>query len=119
MQRYACIACSPPLVAHATLGAELEAFLERHQPDFDQIIYVGDGKNDYCPVLRLRRYVQRIPGDFTYSRTSSSQDTVLCRCLKGLEERIEKEGPKDGLKCQVYKWTGAWEVEEFFNSLWS
>ena len=49
----------------------------------------------------------------------SSQDAVLCRRLKGLEERIEKEGPKDGLKCKVYKWTGAWEVEEHFNTLWS
>jgi len=53
------------------------------------------------------------------SRTFSSQDTVLCRRLKGLERRIERDGPKDGLKCQVYKWTEAWEVEEYFNALWS
>ncbi len=36
-------------------GEELEAFLARHQPAFDRVIYVGDGSNDYCPVLRLRR----------------------------------------------------------------
>lgn len=87
------IGCS----ANMCKGEELEAFLERHKPQFDQIIYVGDGENDYCPVLRLR-----------------SQDTVLCRRLKGLEGRIEKEGPKDRLKCQVYKWTDAWEVEDYF-----
>jgi len=106
-------------VAYVTSGEELEAFLERHRPDFDRVIYVGDGRNDYCPVLRLRRYVQWISGDSVGSKTFSSQDTVLCRRLKGLEGRIEKEGHKDGLKCQVYKWTEAWEVEEYFNALWS
>ena len=60
-----------------------------------------------------------ISSDLTDSRTASSQDTVLCRRLKGLERRIETEGPNDGLKCQVYKWTEAWEVEEYFNALWS
>ena len=106
-------------MAQATLGEEFEAFLERHQPGFDQIIYVGDGGNDYCPALRLRRYVQWILADYVYSRTFYSQDTVLCRRLKGLEGRIERHGLKDGLKCQVRKWTEAWEVEEYFNSLWS
>jgi pyridoxal phosphate phosphatase PHOSPHO2 len=119
VQRCARIPRSPLLVAQTTSGEELEAFLERHQPNFDQIIYVGDGKNDYCPVLRLRRHVRWIIIDLIYSRTFSSQDKVLCRRLKGLEGRIEKEGPKDELKCQVYKWTEAWEVEEHFNSLWS
>ena len=57
VQRHAWIACSLCLVAHVASGEELEAFLERHRPGFDQIIYVGDGKNDYCPVLRLRRHV--------------------------------------------------------------
>ena len=63
------ISRSPFLMAQATSGEELEAFLERHQPNFDQIIYVGDGKNDYCPVLRLRRHVRWILIDFIYSRT--------------------------------------------------
>jgi len=106
-------------VAYAGSGEEMEAFLARHRPDFDRVIYVGDGKNDYCPVVRLRRYVRWIWSEFVGSRMFSSQDAVLCRRLKGLEGRIEKEGPKDGLKCQVYKWTEAWEVEEYFNALWS
>ena len=106
-------------MAQATLGEEFEAFLERHQPGFDQIIYVGDGGNDYCPILRFRRHVRWTLIYSIYSQTFSSQDTVLCRRLKGLESRIEKAGLKDGLKCQVRKWTEAWEVEEYFNSLWS
>ena len=99
-----------------TPGEELEAFLERHQPGFDQVIYVGDGGNDYCPTLRLRRHVQWFSNDLPCSYALFSQDTVLCRRQRGLERRIGKEGPKDGLKCQVFKWTEAWEVEEYFKA---
>ena len=42
-------------VVTACLGDELEAFLKRHQPEFDRIVYVGDGSNDFCPVLRMRK----------------------------------------------------------------
>jgi hypothetical protein len=36
-------------------GEELDAYLKRHLPAYDSVIYVGDGSNDFCPVLRLRR----------------------------------------------------------------
>lgn len=91
--------CKVGCSANMCKGEELKAFFERHKPEFDQVIYVGDGGNDYCPTLRLR-----------------SQDTVLCRRQKGLEKRIETEGPKDGLQCQVVKWTQAWEVEEYYKA---
>lgn len=81
-------------------GEELEAFLARHQPAYDRIIYVGDGSNDFCPILRMR-----------------SQDMVLCRRFRGLERRIAQEGEKEGLKCEVRYWAGAWEVEEVFGKL--
>ncbi|TFY71949.1 hypothetical protein EVG20_g1058 [Dentipellis fragilis] len=90
------IGCSPNMCK----GDELEAFLERHKPGFDRIIYVGDGSNDFCPILRLR-----------------SQDMILCRYYRGLEKRIAKEGEKEGLKCQIRYWAGAWEVEEIFKTL--
>ncbi|KAI0268767.1 phosphatase phospho-type [Gloeopeniophorella convolvens] len=81
-------------------GEELDAFLARHAVGYDRIIYVGDGSNDFCPVLRLR-----------------SQDMVLCRQYRGLEKRIAREGAQEGLKCQVRYWAGAWEVEEIFKAL--
>lgn len=37
------------------VGDELDVFLKKHQPDFDRVIYVGDGANDFCPVLRMRK----------------------------------------------------------------
>jgi len=46
--------------SHPTLsGEELQAFLERHQPGFDRMIYIGDGSNDFCPILRFRKYAPR------------------------------------------------------------
>jgi len=36
-------------------GEELEAFLARKGVEYDHIAYVGDGSNDFCPILRLRR----------------------------------------------------------------
>ncbi len=42
---------------------------------------------------------------------------VLCRSFRGLQRRIDKDGEKLGLKCQVKYWGGAWEVEEIFNAL--
>jgi len=90
------VGCQPNMCK----GEELDAFLQRHSATFDRIIYVGDGANDFCPVLRLR-----------------SQDMVLVRRYRGLEGRLSREGKKEALKCQVKYWAGAWEVEEIFNQL--
>lgn len=37
-------------------GDELDAFVARHGgwDSFDRVIYVGDGGNDFCPLLRMR-----------------------------------------------------------------
>ncbi|KAK4057259.1 hypothetical protein OIO90_001756 [Microbotryomycetes sp. JL221] len=68
--------------------AELEAFIERHGgwSAFDRIVYVGDGGNDFCPLLRLRRELSR---------------------------RIVKEQDQLPLKCEIVPWGGAFEVERF------
>ncbi|KAI0768371.1 phosphatase phospho-type [Irpex lacteus] len=47
------VGCNPNMCK----GEELDAFIARHQPAFDRIIYIGDGSNDFCPILRMRRYV--------------------------------------------------------------
>jgi len=38
-------------------GQELEAFIARTGRKFDRVIYVGDGSNDFCPILRMGRFV--------------------------------------------------------------
>jgi len=76
-------------------GEELEAYLERHggRSSYDRLIYLGDGANDFCPVLRM-----------------GPNDVALVRKGKGLERRIKQDG---GVKCEVRYWTGAWEVSHW------
>ncbi|KAF9482166.1 hypothetical protein BDN70DRAFT_802182 [Pholiota conissans] len=90
------VGCSPNMCK----GEELETFLASKGIEYDHIVYVGDGTNDFCPILRLR-----------------SQDTVFCRTSRGLQKRIQKEGEERGLKCNVHYWGGAWELEEKFARL--
>jgi pyridoxal phosphate phosphatase PHOSPHO2 len=44
------IRCDPGMCK----GQELESYLARKGVDFDRIIYIGDGSNDFCPILKLR-----------------------------------------------------------------
>jgi pyridoxal phosphate phosphatase PHOSPHO2 len=46
-----------------------------------------------------------------------SQDLVLCRLHRGLHKRINNEGQKEGIECQVKYWGGAWEIEEIFDNI--
>ncbi|EOQ99334.1 Inorganic pyrophosphatase 1 [Wallemia ichthyophaga EXF-994] len=89
------VGCSPNMCK----GEELESYVAAKGgwDAYNQVFYVGDGGNDYCPLLHLR-----------------SQDTALARYPRPLINRIEKEG---NLKCSVVKWVGAWEVEEILDKL--
>ncbi|PWN22833.1 hypothetical protein BCV69DRAFT_280441 [Microstroma glucosiphilum] len=86
--------CKVGCSANMCKGEELDAFLSRHggYEAFDRIMYVGDGGNDFCPVLRLRK----------------GQDVAFVRRYRGLEKRIKEEG---GVKCGIRWWAGAWEME--------
>ena len=105
-------------------GEELEAFLKEKER-FDKMIYIGDGSNDFCPILRLRAYVSLshrsgvpyVMRERLLTSFGSRQDVALARLARGLEQRIKSEGQGAGLKCQVQYWEGAWEVEEFFSRL--
>ncbi|CAE6430586.1 unnamed protein product [Rhizoctonia solani] len=88
------VGCSPNLCK----GSELTSFLARRGETYDRIMYIGDGSNDFCPSIRL-----------------SENDVVLCRRDRALERRI-KAAP-ERVKAQVKYWEGAWEIEEYFNSL--
>lgn len=90
--------CKVGCSANMCKGAELDAFMQRHGgwDAFDRVVYVGDGGNDFCPLLRLRK-----------------QDVALVRMYRELSRRIVKEGEASGLKATVFPWGGAWEVERF------
>ncbi|KAI8088884.1 phosphatase phospho-type [Halteromyces radiatus] len=54
-------------------GQEIDTYIRNHGP-FQKIIYVGDGKNDYCPATRLRE-----------------QDRMFVRSGKALARYLERE----------------------------
>ncbi|KAF8303346.1 hypothetical protein DL93DRAFT_2173054 [Clavulina sp. PMI_390] len=93
------IGCSPNMCK----GEELEAFITRSPKKFDRLVYVGDGSNDFCPILRMGRLV--------------SSDIAYVRRYRGLEARIKKETEVGRVKVQVKPWAGAWEMEEHFHEL--
>lgn len=91
--------CKVGCSANMCKGSELEAFLQRNggRNAFDRIIYVGDGGNDFCPVLRLKE-----------------GDLALVRKFRGLQTRIAREG---GVKAGIKYWNGAWELEGYLDEV--
>ena len=81
------------------------------------MIYVGDGSNDFCPIMKFRRYRPLRWTAETMTNLLFRRDMVFCRRFRGLEHRIKHEGESQGLLCQVKYWAGAWEVEELFGQL--
>jgi Putative Phosphatase len=77
-------------------GKELDAFVAAHggMDAYDQVFYVGDGKNDFCPLTRLRTH-----------------DVALVRVNRELAKKVKSDG--DRLHCGITFWSGAWEIERF------
>lgn len=94
--------CTVGCSANMCKGEELEAYLERNggRSAYDRIVYVGDGSNDFCPLLRLK-----------------STDLALVRFDFALARRIAKQGESAGMTVPVKYWDGAWEVELAFEAL--
>jgi pyridoxal phosphate phosphatase PHOSPHO2 len=94
--------CTVGCLANMCKGDELDAYLVANggKDSFDKIVYVGDGGNDFCPLLRMRQ------GDTGYVRKGFE-----------LDERVKEEGEKEGLKVDVKLWEQAWQIDEYFAEL--
>ena len=84
-------------MANMCKGDELDDWLSKNggKDAFDKIVYVGDGGNDFCPLLRMRK------GDW-----------ALVRKNMELDVRVKEEGEKEGLKVDVKNWDQAWVIDE-------
>lgn len=92
--------CDVGCLVNMCKGAELDEYVAQQggsegKAAYMRIVYVGDGGNDFCPLLRLRK-----------------GDLALVRKGFELEGRVAREGKARGLKCDVKYWTQAWEIEE-------
>ncbi|XP_076249215.1 pyridoxal phosphate phosphatase PHOSPHO2 [Calliopsis andreniformis] len=80
-------------------GQILENYIQKRKDAgvrFDRVVYVGDGRNDLCPILRLS---QR---DLAFPR----KDYVLIKILNGGENNGEV--PK--VKARVFPWADGIEI---------
>ncbi|KAF7727910.1 hypothetical protein EC973_006909 [Apophysomyces ossiformis] len=57
--------CPNQCAVNICKGQELDRYIALHGP-FQQIMYVGDGKNDFCPATRLR------PSDRLFARSGKT-----------------------------------------------
>jgi len=82
-------------------GDELDGYLAAKggRETFRRIVYVGDGGNDFCPLLRM-----------------GEGDSTLVRKGFELDERVKREGEGRGLKVEVKLWEQAWEIDEWVDS---
>lgn len=89
--------CRIGCLANMCKGDELDQYLVAHgdKEAYGKIVYVGDGGNDFCPLLRMR-----------------SGDWAMVRKGMELDERVREEGPKEGLKVDVKHWEQAWQIDE-------
>lgn len=94
--------CEQGCLANMCKGNELDTWLSQNGgwEGYDRVTYIGDGGNDFCPLLRMRK------GDW-----------ALVRKNMELDGRVKEEGQEKGLKVDVKRWEGAWEVEEYFQQL--
>ena len=90
--------CAVGCLANMCKGDELDAYLVSHggRDSFDRIVYVGDGGNDFCPLLRMR-----------------ARDLALVRKGFELDARVREEGGRYGMNIEVRKWEQAWQVDEW------
>ncbi|KAG7530768.1 hypothetical protein FFLO_04810 [Filobasidium floriforme] len=89
--------CQVGCLVNMCKGDELEKWLALNGglEAFEKVVYVGDGGNDFCPLLRMRK-----------------QDVCLVRKGYELEGRIKSEAQEKGLKAEVVYWSAAWEIDE-------
>ncbi|WVR00130.1 hypothetical protein IAU59_007272 [Kwoniella sp. CBS 9459] len=89
--------CTVGCLANMCKGDELDAYLAANggKDSYEKIVYVGDGGNDFCPLLRMRQ-----------------GDLICCRKGFELDERIKNEGKASGLKVDVKLWEQAWQIDE-------
>jgi len=102
MNPHHCDLCDANLCKGKVLNQEL---LPRHQNRRDrfenQVIYIGDGGNDFCAVRSLKE------GDYAFVRQFEA--------CKGLEAKVDDN--RENLRCTVLKWKNGKELLENFKKV--
>ncbi|KAG0243143.1 hypothetical protein BGW41_002783 [Actinomortierella wolfii] len=90
--------CPNPCAANLCKGQELDALMAVQE--YDQVIYGGDGTNDYCAALHLR-----------------PQDVVLARSGLNLERHIKSN--RGQVKANVKYWQSSKDVLKYVHEIFA
>jgi hypothetical protein len=70
--------------------------------EYDRVVYVGDGSNDFCPSTKL-----------------SVNDVVLPRIGRKFSKMLKNDKFKSQIKARIVEWESADDVLEIFKSILS
>ena len=87
---HSCDICSP----YQCKGFELKKYIEKNKKQYEKIIFICDGSNDYCPSKKVLK-----KGDIVFPRRDHR-----------LYEKLFKEELSDQLTCEIYPWRSAEEI---------
>ncbi|KAI8894270.1 phosphatase phospho-type, partial [Globomyces pollinis-pini] len=79
-------------------GRELNAFIG--SKEYDRIVYIGDGRNDFCPSTKLRK-----------------QDLVLVRKGMGFAKKLQNPQDRKLIEAELIEWDTADEILTLFTKL--
>ncbi|KAJ2993797.1 hypothetical protein HDV02_002073 [Globomyces sp. JEL0801] len=77
---------------------ELNAFIG--SKEYDRIVYIGDGRNDFCPSTKLRK-----------------QDLVLVRKGMGFAKKLQNPQDRKLIEAELIEWDTADEILTLFTKL--
>ncbi|KAJ2993798.1 hypothetical protein HDV02_002074 [Globomyces sp. JEL0801] len=80
------------------LWRELNAFIG--SKEYDRIVYIGDGRNDFCPSTKLRK-----------------QDLVLVRKGMGFAKKLQNPQDRKLIEAELIEWDTADEILTLFTKL--
>ncbi|KAL3897815.1 MAG: hypothetical protein SGCHY_003162 [Lobulomycetales sp.] len=89
-----------PTITCLLQGKELRELEPDYLKCYDQRVYVGDGRNDYCPILLLQK------GDIAFIRKGHG-------LIRMLEKRPEK---RDAIQATIVYWDNASDILSFLKS---
>lgn len=88
-------------------GHILETYINERQAEgeeFEAVVYIGDGQNDFCPALKLNE------NDFLFPRSGFN----LERLINNPPSDLLYEGKR--VKGKVHSWVSALEIKEVLQS---
>ncbi|XP_031551251.1 pyridoxal phosphate phosphatase PHOSPHO2-like [Actinia tenebrosa] len=96
---HGCSFCPKNLCKKEVLTNYVTEQMKENNP-FDHIIYVGDGKGDFCPALSLE-----------------SKDYILAREEYQLLDLLKEQSVKSGVEAQIVPWTSGFQVLDLVKKL--